>query len=144
MGANCMSDFEDITTPTKVKLSLLWACTILCYLYCDYFGLYVPGKLNGMINGNAGPFGSVTQASLLGMGVLLLVPCLMVAASIFFKPSLSRWINILVGLFYTGLMALIAVTVGWDFYRMYAVTEALLTLAISYVAWKWPRQLPVA
>ena len=139
-----MSNLEDIKIPTKVKLSLLWACTILCYLYCDYFGLYIPGKISSIINGKSGPFGDITQASLLGMSLMLLVPCLMVAASIFLKPDFSRWSNILIAVLYTALMGLIAVTVNWNFYRIYAVVEALLTLAIIFIAWKWPKQLPAA
>ena len=146
LGVSRMSNLEDVQIPTKVKLSLLWTCTILCYLYCDYFGLYVPGKINSIISGKAGPFGSITQVSLLGMGTLLLVPCLMVAASIFLRPTFSRWTNIFVGALYTGLMALIAASVDWNFYRIYATVEALLTLAIVYIAWKWPNQnqLPAA
>ena len=139
-----MSNLEDIKIPTKVKLSLLWACTILCYLYCDYFGLYIPGKISSIINGKSGPFGDITQASLLRMSLMLLVPCLMVAASIFLKPDFSRWSNILIAALYTALMGLIAVTVNWNFYRIYAVVEALLTLAIIFIAWKWPKQLPAA
>ena len=139
-----MSSLEDIEIPTKVKLSLLWACTIFCYLYCDYFGLYVPGKLGSIISGKADPFGEITQASLLGMAIMLLVPCLMVAASILLKPTPSRWANILIGALYTILMVLIAITVTWNFYRIYAVVEALLTLSIVFIAWKWPKQRPVA
>ena len=135
-----MRELEDPRIPTKVKLSLLWTSTILCYLYCDYFGLYVPGKISSIVGGEAGPFGAINQASLFGMATMLLVPCLMVVASIFLSPALSRWSNILVGAAYTGLMGLIAVTVDWEFYRMYAVVETLLTTAIILVAWKWPKQ----
>ena len=134
-----MSQLEDIQIPTKVKLSLLWTCTILCYLYCDYFGLYVPGKISGIMAGKADPLGAITQSSLLAMGMMLLVPCLMVAASILLKPQYSRWMNLIVGAIYTILMAAIAVTVSWTFYRIYAGAEVLLTLAIASVAWRWPR-----
>ncbi|MBX3690277.1 DUF6326 family protein [Dokdonella sp.] len=135
-----MSELENIAIPTKVKLSVLWTCTVLCYLYCDYFELYVPGKLRDLLNGQVGPFGEVTQANLLGMGIMLIVPCLMVAASIFLRSDLCRWLNILIATAYTALMGLIAVTVTWYFYKIYAVAEIALTLAIVFTAWRWPRQ----
>ena len=31
--------------PTPLKLSALWASLMFCYVYGDYLGLYVPGKL---------------------------------------------------------------------------------------------------
>jgi len=36
------NDFEDIKVNIKIKLSALWASVTLCYLYGDYFELYVP------------------------------------------------------------------------------------------------------
>ena len=41
-----------------MKLSALWASTMFCYIYCDYFELYVPGKLDGMLQGKIGPLGA--------------------------------------------------------------------------------------
>lgn len=40
---------EEYRAPTKVKLAALWASTMFCYIYCDYFGLYVAGTVNEMI-----------------------------------------------------------------------------------------------
>jgi hypothetical protein len=37
-------DFEDIKVNIKIKLSALWTSVTLCYLYGDYFELYVPKK----------------------------------------------------------------------------------------------------
>ena len=35
---------EDIRVPTRYKLSAMWASVMFCYIYADYFGLYVPGS----------------------------------------------------------------------------------------------------
>src|SRR3546814_20279114 len=59
---------KDFDVPTPLKLSAAWAATVLCYIYCDYFELYVPGKIQHMLDG-AGPFGTVSQWTLLGAGV---------------------------------------------------------------------------
>jgi hypothetical protein len=36
---------DDLKVHVRLKLSSLWAALMFCYLYGDYFGLYVPGKL---------------------------------------------------------------------------------------------------
>jgi len=50
---------DDIKIHVKVKLSALWASVVLCYIYGDYFGLYVPGILHG----NAGRGNGATRTS---------------------------------------------------------------------------------
>jgi hypothetical protein len=53
----------------KLKLSLLWAALMFFYIYGDYFGLYVPGQLKGMLEGQRVPTqldadaGTATDAS---------------------------------------------------------------------------------
>lgn len=39
------SDLEDFKINVKIKLSALWTSATLCYLYGDYFELYVPEKV---------------------------------------------------------------------------------------------------
>lgn len=39
---------EEYRAPAKVKLAALWASTMFCYIYGDYFGLYVTGTLADM------------------------------------------------------------------------------------------------
>jgi hypothetical protein len=45
------AQLDDMRLPVKLKLSLLWAALMFFYLYGDYFGLYVPGQLQGMLSG---------------------------------------------------------------------------------------------
>ena len=59
---------EDVRVPTRYKLSAMWASVMFCYIYVDYFELYVPGKLQGMLDGKIVPLGPVTQ------GILLATP----------------------------------------------------------------------
>ncbi|MDQ6646842.1 MAG: hypothetical protein M3Y93_06390 [Pseudomonadota bacterium] len=46
----------DIKVHVCFKLSALWAALMFCDIYGDYFGLDVPGKLQGMLDGK-GPVG---------------------------------------------------------------------------------------
>ena len=133
-----MMRLKEFEVPTPLKLSAAWAATVLCYIYCDYFDLYVPGKVQSIIEG-AGPFGPVSQLTLLGAGVLLLVPSTMVFLSVALRPSASRLLNLVFGFVYTLIMILLAVTVQWYFYKVFAVVEAALTATIVWIAWRWPK-----
>ena len=130
---------DDVKVPIRLTLAALWTSTMFCYIYADYFELYIPGKLQGTLQGQMEPLGSVTQGTLISTGILLLVPSLMIALSAALRPSINRWLNIVVGAFYTGLMILIAVGGGWTFYVLFAVIEAILTACIVWSAWRWPR-----
>ncbi len=58
-----MPRLKTFEVPTEVKLSAAWAATVLCYIYCDYFDLYLPGKLQRILDGH-GPFGPHVAPSL--------------------------------------------------------------------------------
>ena len=123
----------------KLKLAALWASTMACYIYCDYFELYVPGKLESMLAGTMGPLGAVTQGVLLGTALLMAVPSLMIALSVLLPATANRWLNLVVGALYTALLALLAITAGWHFYKLFAAIEAVLTASVVMLAWRWPR-----
>ena len=135
-----VSPLEDVKIPVKVKLAALWTSVMFCYVYGDYFELYIPGKLQGMLQGQMAPLGPVTQGVLVGTSILLAVPSLMIFLSIALPPTFSRWLNIVAGLFYTGIMLLIAIGGGWAFYVLFAAIEVVLTLLIVWSAWRWPRK----
>jgi hypothetical protein len=73
---------EDLKVNVRIKISALWAALMFCYIYADYFELYVPGKLADMMAENIGPLGHVTQAKLIGTAILLAIPALMLFLSI--------------------------------------------------------------
>lgn len=85
---------DDFKVHVKFKLSALWAALMFCYIYGDYFGLYVPGQLKGMLAA-AGPFGAVSQSSLVITSILLAIPGIMVFLSLVLAPRLNRWLNII-------------------------------------------------
>ncbi len=134
------SDLEDVTVPVKLKLALLWAALMFFYVYGDYFGLYVPGQLKGMLAGQ-GPIGPVGQGSLALVSMLTVLPGLMVFLSIVLPPRVNRWLNIAMGSFYTLLvLATLVLFSNWLFYVLYSVTEMALTLLVVRYAWSWPRR----
>ena len=133
------SGFEDFKINVKIKLSLLWTSVTLCYLYGDYFELYVPQKTQGLVNGvNM----LDTPMKLFAASLLLVIPALMVFLSIILKSSVNRRLNIILGLFYTAIMILIALTsiTPWRiFYVFLAIVESCITSLIVWFAWKWSK-----
>lgn len=139
MKTNNSGKLEDIPVNIKVVLAGLWTSVTLCYLYGDYFELYIPGKAQGLINGTNlldTPF-KLFLASL-----LLSIPAAMVFLSLILKPTINRIFNIIFGIFFTGIMLLIAITSfsPWKaFYVFLAILESIITLLIVWYAWKWER-----
>ena len=131
--------FDDIKIHVRFKLFALWSALMFCYIYGDYFELYQPGKLQGMIAGGMSP-GGTTQGVLLGMAAVMAVPSLMVFLSLVLPPRVNRWVNIILGAIYTAIMIL-AMRGGWHFYIFFGLIEITLTALIIWYAWTWPRQL---
>ena len=132
---------EDIKVPVRLKLSALWTALMFCYVYGDYFGLYRPGQLKGMLEGD-GPIGPTSQGTLVAVSVLLIVPGVMTFLPVVLPPMLNRWLNIALALIYT---AVVAVTMpgSWAFYLLFSSVEILLSLLIAWYAWRWPKAAPI-
>lgn len=128
---------EDVKVPIRLKLSALWAAMMFCYVYGDYFGLYHPGQLQGMLHGE-GPIGPTSQGTLVAVSVLMAIPSLMVFLPMVLPPVSTRWMNILLALLYA---AIVAVTMpgSWAFYLFFSAVEIVLSLVIVWQAWHWPR-----
>ena len=132
---------EDFKINIKIKLALLWISVTFLYIYGDYFELYVPNKLSGIIDGNSN-LDSPVKLFLASM--LLAIPSLMICLSILLKPVVNKWLNIVFGVFFTAIMLLIAIVSiePWrTFYVFYAIVESVLTSLIVYTAFKWPKKL---
>jgi uncharacterized protein DUF6326 len=129
---------EDIKIHVKLKLSALWVSVMFCYIYADYFGLYVPGALRAMLEGKMGPFGPTTQGILIGTSLMMAIPSVMIFLSVALKPNLNRWLNIIFGVLYT---VIILITMwDWAFSIFWGIIEVVLTALIVWYAWKWPKQ----
>ncbi|MDZ4810362.1 MAG: DUF6326 family protein [Bacteroidota bacterium] len=135
-----VNKLEDFKFNIKIKLSALWTSVTLCYLYGDYFELYVPKKVGGLVSG-VNMLDSPLKLFIASL--LLAIPAVMVFLSIVLKPSLNRWLNIVFGIFFTIFVALVGVSSisPWRaFYVFLAIIEVLITSTIVAYAWNWPRR----
>ena len=132
--------YQDFKINPKIKLSLLWTSVTLCYLYGDYFELYVPGKVKGLLlhdNMLSSP------EKLLLASFVLAIPAVMVVLSALLKAKTSRFLNIIFGSAFTIIMLLIAATSlnhWYMFYVFLALVESCITVMIVYQAWFWPKE----
>jgi len=134
------SHLEDFKVNIKIKLSALWASVTLCYLYGDYFELYVPRKIDGLLTGE-----NLLDSplKLFMASFLLAIPAVMVFLSVLLKPKINKALNIIFGVLFTLIMLLIAFTslFPWKaFYVFLAIIESTITCLIIFYAWKWPKQ----
>ncbi len=111
---------------------------MFCYIYCDYFELYTPGKLESMTQGKMLPLGVVTQGVLVGTSLLMAIPSLMIFLSVALPARFSKVANIVFGVFFTLLMAMLTYSAGWYFYKLFAAIETVLSALVVWYAWKWP------
>ena len=134
---------ENAKVNIKIKLAFLWTSVTLCYLYGDYFELYTPDKVNSLITGN-----NILDSplSLLIASIVLAIPAVMVAASIFLKPKINRILNILFGTLFTLIMLIIGFLSTHEWYLFYvflAFLESIITATIVWIAWNWKKEKPI-
>lgn len=132
-------ELEDARISVKLKLSALWAAIMFCYIYGDIFSFHQPGVITDIIAGKMGPFG-VTQGLLLGFSLFMAVPAVMVFLSLVLKPKLSRWTNIVLGIFYLIANSFSAFSSSWAYFIAWGIVEGTLNILIVWYAWKWPKQ----
>jgi Family of unknown function (DUF6326) len=128
---------DDIKIHVRFKLFALWSSVMFFYIYGDYFELYQPGKLQEMIAGRM-VFGVVSQAVLLGMAAVMVIPSLMPFLSLVLPTRVNRWMNIVFGVLYSVIMILV-IRGGWHFYIFFGLIEITLTVLIVWYAWTWPK-----
>lgn len=130
---------DEFKINVRIKLAALWTSVTFCYIYGDYFELYLPKKVEGLLNGNNLLDSPI---KLFIASFLLLIPSLMICLSMLLKPFLNRILNIFFGIFFTlfvGLVGVSSISEWRFFYVFYAAVEIILTLTIVWFAWRWEK-----
>jgi hypothetical protein len=139
MADSARMALENPPVPTKFKLALAWTSLMFLYIYNDYFSLYTPGIIQGMMVGRLGPLGPATDGVLVGVAMLLAIPSLMIFLSVVLPPFISRWLNVMLGLVYTA-VEVMTFSGPHLFYKIVVGLEILLTLTITWLALRWPKR----
>lgn len=133
--------FDDFKINVRFKLSALWTAVMFCYIYGDYFELYVPHKVEGLLNGQ----NMLDSPMKLFIATFLLtLPALMIFLSLMLKPKLTRILNLILGVFFTLFVFLIAISSlsEWRiFYIFLSIIEIIITSLVVWNAWNWKREI---
>ena len=130
---------EDYKINIRIILSALWTSVMFLYIYGDYFELYVPKKVEELLNGQNM---LDSPMKLFVTTFILAIPALMIFLSLILNPKLTKWLNIGVGIFFTLFTLLVGISsmTEWRiFYVFLSFLESILTVIIVFKAWNWAK-----
>ena len=130
---------EDYKINIRIILSALWTAIMFCYIYGDYFELYLPKKVEGLLNGQNM---LDSPMKLFVTTIILAIPALMIFLSLVLNPKLTKWLNIGVGIFFTLFTLLVGISsiTEWrTFYVFLSLLESILTSLVIFKAWNWTK-----
>ncbi|MBL7932576.1 MAG: hypothetical protein JNL60_11780 [Bacteroidia bacterium] len=136
--SSSQSPLEDIRVNVKLKLAALWTSLMFLVIYVDYFHLYMPGALSGLLQGKAFVF-EITQAFLLLVLTTVSLPALMIFLSLALPAKVNRCTNIIMAALYIPYLAFNLAGETWLHMLFGALVEAGLLCLILRYAWNWPR-----
>ena len=133
------TDLQEGKVQVKVKLAALWTAVMFCYVYGDYFELYVPQKVQGLVTGD-----NILDSpvKLFAASIVAVLPALMICCSVLLPAKPNRVLNLVMGTAYTALMLLVgamSLSVWRTFYVFLALLESVLTVLIVGQAWNWAK-----
>jgi hypothetical protein len=130
----------DTKIDCKIKLAALWIVLMFCYTYADILGFYAPGNLKELVSGEIAGI-QMTPGVLLASAVLMAIPSAMIFLSLALEARVNRWVNIIVGIVYMGVLVGTFFT-GRNpaYYIFYAIGKALLIALIVWHAYRWPER----
>lgn len=132
---------EDPRINVKLRLSALWACTMLFYIYNDYFSLLAPGNLQAIIDGKGMLSPPGAEWKLVAAAVSITIPNLMIILSLAMKAAANRWTNIITGVLYAAIIVFTILPADTHaFYRFLGVVEVAMSALVVWQAWTWPRR----
>lgn len=115
-----------------IKLSGLWVALMLTYLLGDVLRIYSGDLKVGEIGGK-----QMTQAMWLGIAILMAIPIVMVFLSLTLQQPVSRWVNIIVAVFFF-IFNLIGLPTYPSAYDKFLIVVGLVFNALTvWYAWQW-------
>jgi hypothetical protein len=130
---------EDVRVDVRLKISALWIAMLLLFAYGDIFGFFQPGQIEEVSSGEISGI-EISQVFLLGVSIYIAIACVMVYPSLVLRPTVCRWVNIVLPVLY--IVSIVASVIGedWAYFFFLSFAESALLLLIIRYAWTWPRQ----
>ena len=131
------SVFKDFPINVKLIISSLWVAVMFCYVYGDYIQIYVPGILADAMEVTAAKEG--IEIEFFAIALLMSIPSLMIFLTLVLKPSINRWVNIIIPALYIILLVAVNLETTWVYYLYLTAIEILLSITTIWYAWNWPK-----
>jgi hypothetical protein len=129
--------FEEQKVNVRVLLAALWASFMFLYIYVDYFSVYMPGKIEDILNGVVFEF-DISRTFLITALVSVSIPALMIFLSTALPAKISRMTNIIVGAIYIPYSLFNLAGEAWPHMIFGATVEVVLLAMIIRYAKNWP------
>ncbi|MEV5821892.1 DUF6326 family protein [Micromonospora haikouensis] len=129
--------------PVQAKLAAAWASFMFLYIYVDYFHLYKPGTIDGILVGVVFEF-DISPALMTVFLALIAIPALMVMLSMTLTARANRTTNLVVASLYVPVTVFNAVGESWDWAAFYGLSIGIEVLLLAFIlrsAWTWPRRV---
>ena len=127
--------------PVQAKLAAAWTSFMFLYIYVDFFNLYKPGVVDGILDGLVWRF-DVSPTLLTVMLASVAIPALMVMLSMTLPARVNRATNLVVASLYIPYSVFNAAGASWDWAFFYALSIGIEVLLLAFIlrsAWSWPR-----
>ncbi len=131
------SVFKDFPINVKLIISSLWVAVMFCYVYGDYIQIFVPGVLADAMEVSSSKEG--IQIEFFAVALLMAIPSLMIFFTLVLKPSINRWLNIIIPVLYIILLVAVNLETTWAYYLFLTAIEVLLSITTVWYAWNWPK-----
>ena len=134
-----MKNFKDYEVNLRLIIVSLWVSMLFIFAYVDIFGFFRAEVLQNALEGRVFIF-EVSQLFLFLTTLYIVIPSLMIPATLVLKPGLSRLLNIVIPMVYIVTIAGSMIGEEWIYFLFGSLLEVVILLAIMRYAWKWPKE----
>lgn len=139
LTAHPQQHLRDTQVDVKIVLSGLWVAMLFLFAYVDIFGFYRSDIIEGALAAEMPVQGiTINQAFLTAATGYIVIPSLMVVASLMMPAKLNRRVKIGVSIFYAVSIAALCIGETWIYYLVGSLFEVVLLLMAARTAWRWP------
>ena len=128
----------------KVRLAVLWLFVAVSLSAIVGAMFMVPGVIDEVRGGELAGMEIGHELLLIMVITYFLGPLVMAVLSVSLKDSTNRWVNIIVGIVYTGyiLIELISniMTVAYPYAILMDIAAIVAAALIAWQAYKWPKK----
>ena len=130
---------EDVRIGIRLKLSALWMSMLFLFAYGDIIGFFAPGRIEEVTGGEISGI-EITEGFLLAISAYIAVASVMVFLTLVLKPSVNRWVNLVLPILYISSVVGSAIGETSAYFLFLSVVECAILALIIWYAWTWPRQ----